>query len=79
MLRTCPSYGVNEWTILHSFYNGLNYISRSMLDSAAGGTFMTKNVSVAKAILEKTCYETLSNGILRRCLHFLEKSTPLRK
>jgi hypothetical protein len=25
MLRTFPSHGVNEWIILHSFYNGLNY------------------------------------------------------
>jgi hypothetical protein len=24
MLRTSPSHGINEWTILHSFYNGLN-------------------------------------------------------
>ena len=52
MLRTCPSHGVNEWTVLHSFYNGLNYMSRSMLDFAAGGAFMTKTVSEAKAILE---------------------------
>ena len=52
MLRTCPSHGVNEWTVLHSFYNGLNYMSRSILDSAAGGAFMTKTVSEAKAILE---------------------------
>ena len=42
MLRTCPSHGVNEWTILHSFYNGLNYMSRNVLDSAAGGAFMGK-------------------------------------
>jgi hypothetical protein len=53
MLRTFPSHGVNEWTILHSFYNGLNYMSRSILDSAAGGGFMTKTVNEAKAILEK--------------------------
>jgi uncharacterized protein YhhL (DUF1145 family) len=26
------------------FHNGLNYISRSMLDSAAGGAFMTKRL-----------------------------------
>jgi hypothetical protein len=51
MLRSCPSHGVNEWTILHSFYNGLNYMSRSMLDSAAGGAFMTKTVNEAKTIL----------------------------
>jgi hypothetical protein len=52
MLRTCPSHGVNEWTVLHSFYNGLNYISSSMLDSAAGGAFMTKIINEAKAIIE---------------------------
>ena len=51
MLRTCPSHGVNEWTILHSFYNGLNYMSMSILDSAAGGAFMSKTISEAKAIL----------------------------
>jgi hypothetical protein len=37
MLRNYPSHGVNEWTILHSFYNGLNYMSRNILDSAVGG------------------------------------------
>jgi hypothetical protein len=44
MLRTFPSHGVNEWTILHSFYNGLNYMSINILDSAAGGAFMSKSI-----------------------------------
>jgi hypothetical protein len=35
MLLTCPSHGVDEWTVVHSFYNGLNYMSRSFLDFAA--------------------------------------------
>ena len=52
MLRTCPSHGVTERIVLHSFYNGLTIMSRSMLDSAAGGAFMSKTVSEAKAILE---------------------------
>jgi hypothetical protein len=52
MLRTCPSHGVNEWTIPHSFYNGLNYMSRNILDSAAGGAFMGKTIVEAKAVLE---------------------------
>jgi hypothetical protein len=52
ILRTCPSHGVNEWMVLHSFYNGLNYMSRSMLESTVGGAFMTKTVNEAKAILE---------------------------
>jgi hypothetical protein len=51
MIRTCPSYGVNELTVLHYFYNGLNYMSRSMLDSA-GEAFMNKTINEAKAILE---------------------------
>jgi hypothetical protein len=52
MLRTCPSHGVNEWTVMHSFYNGLNYISRRMLHFAAGRAFMTKIIIEARAILE---------------------------
>jgi hypothetical protein len=52
ILRTCPSHGVIEWKVLHSFYNCINYMSRSMLDSAARGAFMTKTVTEAKAILE---------------------------
>jgi hypothetical protein len=50
MLRTCPSHGVNEWTILHSFYNGLNYMSRNILDLAGGVAFMGKTIVEAKAI-----------------------------
>jgi hypothetical protein len=52
MLHTFQSHGVNEWTVLHSFYNGLHYISRGMLDTAVGGAFMTKIVNEAKTILE---------------------------
>jgi hypothetical protein len=44
IMLTFPSHGVNESMILHSFYNGLNCMSRSMLDSVAGGAFMTKTV-----------------------------------
>jgi hypothetical protein len=51
MLRN-PLHGVNEWIVLHSFYNGLNYMSRSMLDFAARGAFMTKTITMAKEILE---------------------------
>jgi hypothetical protein len=52
MLRTFPSHGVNEWTVLHSFYNGLNYMCRSMLGFATRGALMTKTVAEAKGILE---------------------------
>jgi hypothetical protein len=65
MLRTSLSHGVNEWTILHSFYNDLNFMSMSMLDSAAGGAFMTKKIFEAKQFL-KTCCKTLANGNTER-------------
>jgi hypothetical protein len=78
MLRTFPSHGVNEWTVLHSFNNGLNYMSRSMLDSAVGGAFMTKTVMKLKQFL-KICCKILANGTPRGRHPQVQKSTPSRK
>jgi hypothetical protein len=35
---------MEEWIILHLFYKALNPMSKSMLDTAAGGTFMSKEI-----------------------------------
>ena len=43
---------MEEWLILHLFYNSLNPMSKSMLDIAAGGTFMGKEIEVAKKLLD---------------------------
>ena len=40
MLRNCPTHGLNLWMIIQSFYVGSNFVSRNLLDSATGGTFM---------------------------------------
>jgi hypothetical protein len=56
----------------------LNYISRSMLDYAAGGSFMNKTFFEANAILENMLQE-ISHDILRGRLHHQGKSNPLRK
>ena len=40
MLRNCPTHGLNLWMIIQIFYAGLNIVSRNLLDSTAGGTFM---------------------------------------
>jgi hypothetical protein len=82
MLRTCPSHGVNEWTILHSFYNGLNIMSRSMIDSAAGGAFMEKTVPEAKAILESILHNHSQWNTERahsptNKVHSIEEENPL--
>ena len=40
MIHNCPTHGLNLWMIIQNFYAGLNFASRNLLDSAAGGTFM---------------------------------------
>src|SRR3954462_879211 len=48
----CPSHGMEDWLTLHLFYNALNPVSKSMLDTAAGGTFMGKQITEAKQLLD---------------------------
>jgi len=47
LVKNCPNHGLTPWMILQTFYAGLNYASRNLLDSAAGGTFMTITVDAA--------------------------------
>ena len=42
MLRLCPHHGLEEWLIIHTFYNGLLYNTRLTIDIAAGGALMDK-------------------------------------
>src|SRR4051812_45015865 len=51
-MRNCPSHGMEDWLILHLFYNALNTVSKSMLDTAARGTFMGKKITEAKQLLD---------------------------
>ena len=51
-LRNYPNHGMEDWLILHLFYNALNTVSKSMLDTAAGGTFMGKHITEAKQLLD---------------------------
>ena len=52
MLRNCPTHGLNLWMIIQIFYAGLNFVSRNLLDSAAGGTFMEINLGEAIKLLD---------------------------
>jgi len=40
MIRSCPTHGFSLWMIIQIFYSGVNFASRNLLGSAAGGTFM---------------------------------------
>ena len=51
-IRNCPNHGMEDWLILHLFYNALNPMSKSMLDIAAGCTIMGRPGSVATKLLD---------------------------
>ena len=52
MLRNCPTHGLNLWMIILKFYSVLNFVSRNLLDSAAGGTFVEITLSEATKLLD---------------------------
>jgi hypothetical protein len=51
MIKNCPTHGLTTWKIVQTFYAGLNFSSRNLLDSAAGGTFMSLTLGAATKIL----------------------------
>ena len=52
MIRNCPTHGLNLWMIIQKIYAGLNFASRNLLDSAAGGTFMEITLREATKLLD---------------------------
>src|SRR5215217_6200690 len=52
LVKNCPTHGLTTWMIIQTFYAGLNFSSRNLLDSAAGGTFMSITLGAATKILD---------------------------
>jgi hypothetical protein len=52
MIKNCPTHGLTNWMIVQTFYAGLNFSSRNLLDSAAGGTFMSLTLGAAIKLLD---------------------------
>ena len=52
MIHNCPTHGLNLWMIIQIFYARLNFASRNLLDSAAGGTFMEITLGEAIKLLD---------------------------
>ena len=53
MVKNCPTHGLTTWMIIQTFYAGLNFSSRNLLDSAAGGTFMSITLGAATKLLDE--------------------------
>ena len=52
MIHNCPTHGLNLFMIIQKFYDRLNFASRNLLDSAAGGTFMEITLGEATKLLD---------------------------
>ena len=44
--------GLNIWMIIQKIYAGLNFVSRNLLDSTVGGTFMEITLGEATKFLD---------------------------
>jgi hypothetical protein len=64
MINNCLTHGLTTWVIVQTFYAGLNFSSRNLLDSAAGGTFMSLTLGAATKLLDNMMVNIL-NGTPR--------------
>src|ERR1041385_9259916 len=53
LVKKCPTHGLTTWMVIQTFYAGLNFTSRNLLDLAAGGTFMSTTLGAATKLLDK--------------------------
>src|SRR3954464_14930103 len=53
LVKNCPHNGLTTWMVIRTFYAGLNFSSRNLLDSAAGGTFMSTTLGASTKLLDE--------------------------
>src|SRR3954469_14611361 len=53
LVKNCPTHGLTTWMVIQTFYAGLNFTSRNLLDSAAGGNFMSTTLGAATKLLDE--------------------------
>src|SRR3954462_279979 len=53
LVKNCPTHCLSTWMVIQTFYAGLNFTSRNLLDSAAGGTFMSTTLGAATKLLDE--------------------------
>ena len=52
LVNNCPNHGLTTWMVIQTFYKGLNFTSRNLLDSVVGRTFMSTTLGVATKLLD---------------------------
>src|SRR4051812_37072921 len=53
LVKNCPTHGWTTWMVIQTFYAGLNFTSRNLLDSAVGGTFMSTTLGDSTKLLDE--------------------------
>src|SRR3954463_1248693 len=53
LVKNCPTHGLTTRMVIQTLYAGLNFTLRNLLDSAAGGTFMSTTLGVATKLLDE--------------------------
>src|SRR4051812_9889215 len=53
LVKKCPTHGLTTWMVIQNFYAVLNFTSRNLLDSVAGGTFMSTTLGAATKLLDE--------------------------
>src|ERR1041385_8784153 len=53
LVKKCPTHGLTTWMVIQTFYAGLNFTLRNLLDSAAGGIFMSTTLGAATKLLDE--------------------------
>ena len=43
LLRRCPMHGIEQMTLMDTFYHSINYTSKGTMDAAFGGAFKRKS------------------------------------
>jgi hypothetical protein len=52
LIKNCPTHRLTTWMIIQTFYVGLNFSLKNLLDSAAGGTFISITLGAAMKLLD---------------------------
>ena len=53
LLRRCPQHGYELWSQVQTFYNGLNYLTRSLADATCGGSITSKTAKETHQLFEE--------------------------
>src|SRR3954468_6871283 len=53
LAKNCPTHGLTTWIVIQTFCARLNFTSWNLLDSSAGGTFMSTTLCAATKLLDE--------------------------